>query len=163
MFHYTGDPYQSLTTSLCIWYTHNPFELSSFKSPNYISPFILFLQELRDQNAANLSNYENIQKLIVEVFPYAFLLELSWHRYLGSRRRQKQRILVKQLQHVHSVRTSRLNGLTQNPYISTDQIFYQNYLFMLKIFCLSLSGGLSYQRTPKLKQKENSKIPLNLD
>lgn len=81
MFHHTDDPYQSLTTSLCVWYNRSPFDLSPIKSLNYISAFVPFLQELRDENAAFLySDYiENIQKLIVEVFPYAFLIELSRH------------------------------------------------------------------------------------
>jgi hypothetical protein len=79
MFQNTNDPHLASTTGLTIWYNRKEFVFSEIESTDYMFYMLPFLQEIRHKDRKYLSEHDSkhIPDLMIEVFPYAFLMDLS--------------------------------------------------------------------------------------
>jgi hypothetical protein len=91
LFEHKEDPGFSVTSSLCVWYDRKNLIFSPLESTDYFSDLLPFLQDLNteDKNHLRSNEFENIQNLILQSFPYAFRQEKNIKVLCSTHRNKK--------------------------------------------------------------------------
>jgi hypothetical protein len=79
LFENTIDPNMSLTSSISLWYNRKGLVFSQIYSPTYMWYILPFVQDMSqpDREYILSNEIENIQSLLLELLPYAFLNHLK--------------------------------------------------------------------------------------